>query len=273
MRLAVRGNAKLALAIVHEDADLFVVEKPAGMVTQPGKGHTTDSLLNALFALKEGSVGKQLHNLGVRRDYGLLHRLDKETSGLLVVAKSPNAYDQLRRDFEERKVDKEYTALVLGTPTPKQGVVQARLKEIEVPNPEAHGRGTIKKVVISRQGEEAISAYKVLSHVEAEGDTGARSLVKVTIKTGRLHQIRAHMVFLNCQVLGDDLYVPAGEISGGGGKELVKPPRLCLHAFHLGFKHPVTNKWVHFYSPLPADLTRFAEKLGLTVPPAPGQPQ
>jgi 23S rRNA pseudouridine1911/1915/1917 synthase len=272
LRLAVRGNAKLALEIMHEDADLFVVEKPAGMVTQPGKGHTTDSLLNALFALKEGSVGKQLHNLGVRRDYGLLHRLDKDTSGLLVVAKSPNAYDQLRRDFEARKVDKEYLTVVEGIPRPAQGVVQARLKEMEVPNPEAHGRGTIKKVVISRQGEEAISAYKVLSHVEAEDGKAANSLVKVTIKTGRLHQIRAHMMFLNCRVLGDDLYVPA-EIAGGGGKEQVKPPRLCLHAFHLGFKHPVTNKWVHFYSPLPTDLTRFAEKLGLTVPPAPCHPQ
>jgi 23S rRNA pseudouridine1911/1915/1917 synthase len=267
LRLAVRGNAKLALTIVHEDADLFIVEKPAGMVTQPGKGHTNDTLLNALFALKEGSVGKQLHNLGVRRDYGLLHRLDKETSGLLVVAKSPNAYDQLRRDFEARKVDKEYLTIIEGIPRPPQGVVQARLKEVEVPNPDAHGRGTIKKVVISRAGEEAISAYKVLSHVEADGGIAAKALVKVTIKTGRLHQIRAHMLFLNCRVLGDDLYLPAGE-SAEEKHEQAKPPRLCLHAFHLGFKHPVTNKWIHFYSPLPPDLTRFAAKLRLTVPPA-----
>jgi 23S rRNA pseudouridine1911/1915/1917 synthase len=268
LRLAVRGNAKLALEIVHEDADLFIVEKPAGMVTQPGKGHTTDTLLNALFGLKEGSVGKQLHNLGVRRDYGLLHRLDKETSGLLVVAKSPNAYDQLRRDFEGRKVDKEYLTVVEGIPRPARGVVQARLKEVEVPNPEARGRGTIKKVVISRQGEEAISAYRVLSHVEGEGADRQRALIQVTIKTGRLHQIRAHMMFLNCRVMGDELYVPAGARKA----EEMRAPRLCLHAFHLGFKHPVTNKWVHFYSPLPGDLTRFAEKLGLTVPAAPSHP-
>lgn len=275
LRLAVRGNAKLALAIVHEDADLFIVEKPAGMVTQPGKGHTNDSLLNALFALKEGNVGKQLHNLGVRRDYGLLHRLDKETSGLLVVAKSPNAYDQLRRDFEARKVDKEYLTVIEGIPRPSQGVVQARLKEVEVPNPDAHGRGTIKKVVISRAGEEAISAYKVLSHVEASEQASAKALVKVTIKTGRLHQIRAHMMFLNCRVLGDDLYVPPplSAESAANKREEIKPPRLCLHAFHLGFKHPVTNKWVHYYSPLPADLTRFAEKLGLHVPPPPTAPR
>ncbi len=145
LRLAVRGNAKVAVAIVHEDADLFVVDKPAGMVTQPGKGHTTDSLLNALFALKDGAVGKQLHNLGVRRDYGLLHRLDKETSGLLVVAKSPNAYDQLRRDFEARKIDKEYLTMTAGIPSPLQGVVQARLKEVEVPNPDSRRGGRLKR--------------------------------------------------------------------------------------------------------------------------------
>src|SRR5262249_16015600 len=100
LRLALRANPALKPNTLHEDPNLLIVDKPAGMVPQPGKGHTHDSLLNALFA----THGKLLHNLGVRRDYGLLHRLDKETSGLLVIAKSPNAYDQLRRDFEARKV-------------------------------------------------------------------------------------------------------------------------------------------------------------------------
>jgi 23S rRNA pseudouridine1911/1915/1917 synthase len=190
---AIKPNPRVSVTIVHEDADVLVVEKPAGLVTQPGKGHTTDSLLNGVFALRDGAMGKLLHNLGVRRDFGLLHRLDRETSGLLVIAKMPSAYDQLRRDFEERKVDKDYLAITAGIPKPLQGVVQARLKEVQVPNPD--GYGAVKKVVVSRQGQEAISAYRVVT--QAEGNEGATpaALVRVTIKTGRLHQIRAHMMF------------------------------------------------------------------------------
>ena len=102
LTLAVRPNPRIVPVIAHEDADLMIVEKASGTVTQPGKGHANDSILNGVFAMRDGQMGKILHNLGVRRDYGLLHRLDKETSGLLVIAKTPNAYDQLRRDFEER---------------------------------------------------------------------------------------------------------------------------------------------------------------------------
>jgi 23S rRNA pseudouridine1911/1915/1917 synthase len=264
LRLAVRANPGVTVPILHEDPDLLIINKPAGMVTQPGKGHMHDSLLNGLFALHNGQLGKQLHNLGVRRDYGLLHRLDKETSGLLVIAKSPNAYDQLRRDFEARHVDKEYLTLTAGIPKPLQGVVQARLKEIEVANLEARGaNATIKKVVIHRQGQEAVSAYKVLAQTVGENADTAAALIHVKIKTGRLHQIRAHMVFLNCQVLGDDLYAPPAKDATFAIEDYPHPPRLCLHATRLGFKHPATQKWIHFESSLPPDLTRYAEKLNL----------
>ena len=247
--LAIRPNPNVRFDIVHEDADLMVVNKPAGLVTQPGKGHASDSLLNGVFALH----GKFLQNLGVRRDWGLLHRLDRDTSGLLVIAKLPSAYDQLRRDFEDRKVDKEYLAIVRGAPQPRQGVVQARLKEVVVPGAEY---GTVKKVVISRQGQEAVSSYRTLAESEA---TGA-ALVRVAIKTGRLHQIRAHMLFLGTAVFGDELYTLPGL-----PKQVKGPyaPRLCLHAFRLGFKHPTTDKWVHYESPLPGDLAAFARKMGL----------
>src|SRR4051812_42684627 len=231
------------------------------MVTQPGKGHAGDSMLNGLFALRGGTMGKILHNLGERRDFGLLHRLDRDTSGLLVVAKSPNAYDQLRRDFEARKIDKEYLAITAGIPKPKQGVIQARLKESQILN--ADGHGSTKKSVISRQGQEAISAYRVLSDNTGGKVPVPAALVHVTIKTGRLHQIRAHMMFLNCQVLGDDLYAaptPAFNI-----KDFPRPPRLSLHAYRLGFKHPATEKWTHYVSPLPKDLAGFAERLGLNA--------
>jgi 23S rRNA pseudouridine1911/1915/1917 synthase len=258
---AIRPNPNVPVTTIHEDADLLVVEKPAGTVTQPGKGHTSDSLLNGIFALRDGSTGKLLHNLGVRRDFGLLHRLDKETSGLLVIAKLPNAYDQLRRDFEARNVDKDYLALTAGIPKPAQGVVQARLKEVQVANPDSYRGGTIKKVVISRQGQDAISAYRVTSQTLGKNEASPAALVRITIKTGRLHQIRAHMMFLNCQVLGDDLYTPPGNVLNLNAYP--HPPRLCLHATRLGFKHPTTGKWVHFETPLPGDLAAYAKKLGL----------
>ena len=270
-KLAIKPNPKISLRIVHEDADLLVLDKPAGTVVQPGKGHTTDAILNGLFALH----GKLFHNLGERRDFGLLHRLDKDTSGLVLVAKMPSAYDQLRRDFEARNVDKEYLALTAGIPASPQGVVQARLKEIITPAPDIdpHDRRdserTIKKVVISRQGQEAISTYQVVSQNTNPATPAA--LVRVTIKTGRLHQIRAHMMFLNTPVLGDDMYQPVST----SGKPLLdlrkygRPPRLCLHAAHLGFKHPTTGKWLHFELPLPGDIAAYAKRLGFPELPAP----
>lgn len=255
IQLAVTPNPAVRFTVIHEDPDLLVVDKPAGLVTQPGKGHSSDSLLNGVFALHNAQYGKFLHNLGVRRDYGLLHRLDKDTSGLLVIAKTPNAYDQLRRDFEDRHVDKEYVCLTHGVPAPQQGVVQARLKEVVLPSGDYT---SVKKVVISRQGQEAISAYRVVSSTAKDPRTAC---VRVTIKTGRLHQIRAHMMFLNTPVLGDDLYVTPNAQK----TKLPRPPRLCLHAARLGFKHPTLGKWVHYDAPLPADIAAYAGKLGLKV--------
>ncbi len=237
------ANPAVKFDIVYADDDLLVIGKPAGLVTQPGLGHLKDTLLNGLFA----GYGHQLHQLGPRRDWGLLHRLDRQTSGLLVVALRTRAYDALREDFEQRRLDKQYLALVAGRPDPAQGVVQARLKEIVA------GK---KKVIISRAGEEAISAYRVLS----VSDTAA--LVEVRIKTGRLHQIRAHMMFLCTPVLGDDIYMPDG-ISPG---KIPRAARLCLHAWKLGFQHPTEKKWREFAQPLPADMRATARRLGVAIP-------
>ena len=243
-RLAIRPNSDVPFGVIYEDSDLIVVDKPAGVVTQPGKGHTTDTLLNGLFS----RYGKRLQNLGASRDWGLLHRLDKSTSGLLVAALRPRAYDFLRAQFEQRRVEKEYLALVRGRPMPPQGVIQARLKEIMV---------GVKKVIVSRSGQEAISAYRVIG---AGSDV---SLVAVSIKTGRLHQIRAHMMFLGHPVLGDDLYdVP--EAKPGGSP---RARRLCLHCSRLGFQHPTARQWREFKLPLPADLLAIARRFGLSCPP------
>ena len=257
----IRPNPAVKFTLLHEDPDLLIVDKPTGLVTQPGKGHATDALLNGIFALRDGHIGKLLLNLGVRRDFGLLHLLDKDTSGLLVIAKSPNAYDQLRRDFESRQIDKEYLAIIAGIPKPPHGVIQARLKEVEIPNP-TNPHASVKKVVISRQGQEAITAYRLISKTTLPAPPAA--VAHLDIKTGRLHQIRAHMLFVNCLVLGDLLYAPTEE-SNIKLKSYPKPPRLCLHASRLGFKHPADEKWVHYQAPLPPDLAAYAGKLGLSV--------
>ncbi len=264
IRFAVPPNPDVPFEIVHADDDLLVVNKPAGVVTQPGKGHAADSLLNGLF----DRYGKLLQNLGVKRDWGLLHRLDKQTSGLLLVALRPNAYDALRAQFEQRQVCKEYLALVRGRPSPPQGVVQARLKEISTVH--------VKKVIVSRSGRDAISSYRVLS-----GNARA-SLVAVAIKTGRLHQIRAHMMFLGTPVLGDDLYdatdaqpgkvgrrrsAPGNRIptSSAGRRAAIGVPRLCLHCWKLGFKHPGLAQWREFHLPPPPDMIAVAQRLGCTI--------
>ncbi len=237
------GNAEVKFESLYVDDDLLVIGKPSGLVTQPGLGHVKDTLLNGLFA----RYGHQLRQLGPRRDWGLLHRLDRQTSGLLVVALRPRAYDALRDDFEHRRLDKQYLAIVAGRPDPMQGVVQARLKEIQTDK---------KKVIISRSGEEAISAYQVVSF------SATAALVDVRIKTGRLHQIRAHMMFLGTPVLGDDLYIP----DGMSHNKLPKAPRLCLHAWKLGFKHPVANTWREFVQVPPPDFLAVVRRLGLHMP-------
>ena len=237
VKLAVRPNKGVPFHIVHQDGEILVIDKPAGVVTQPGKGHSGDSLLNGLFS----RFGNLLHNMGEKRDYGLLHRLDKQTSGLLVVAIRPRAYDELRADFENRMVEKEYLAIVCPRPAKPNGIVQARLREIT---------GEYKKVVISPSGQDALSVYRTLS------SSGNAALLAVIIKTGRLHQIRAHAKFIGAPLVGDSVY--------GSAKSATD--RICLHAAKLGFRHPATRQWRHFLAPLPADMLAIAKTLNLSVP-------
>ncbi len=244
MPAAVYPNAAVPFDIVFEDAHLLVVNKPAGVVTQPGKGHLRDALLNGLYA----RYGNLLNNVGPRRDFGLLHRLDRDASGLLVVAMRPNAYDALRANFAERTIEKDYLVMVAGNIQPPSGMIQARLKEIVA--------GDKKKVLITAQGQEAVSEYKVL----AQGPKAALALVR--IKTGRLHQIRAHMMFRGHPVLGDTLY-GTDDLARCGAPAA---PRLALHAARLGFTHPETGEWQSFTAALPADLAAYAARLNLEIP-------
>ncbi|HUN80948.1 MAG TPA: RluA family pseudouridine synthase [Phycisphaerae bacterium] len=236
---SVAPNDDIEFCIRFSDEHLLVVDKPAGVVTQPGKGHARDSLLNGLF----GEYGNLLQNLGEERTWGLLHRLDKETSGLVLVALRTRAYDNLREQFEKRLVRKTYWAIVSGTPSPAQGVIQEPLAEVV---------GTRKLAVVRRDGKQAITAYKVL---QKSGDV---SLVEARPKTGRLHQIRIHMAEHGNPLLGDDVY--------GGKKKMPAVPRLCLHAASLSFLHPETGHRITVQSPWPDDLAKTAKRLGIQIP-------
>lgn len=238
-QFSVAPNDDIQFVIRYADENLLVVDKPAGVVTQPGKGHLRDSLLNGLFV----QYGNLLQNLGEDRTWGLLHRLDKETSGLVLVALRTRAYDRLREQFENRLVKKTYWAIVWGTPSPPQGVIQDPIAEVV---------STRKIAVIRRDGKQAITAYRVL---QTSGDV---SLVEARPKTGRLHQIRLHLAARGNQLLGDDIY--------GGKIKTPTVPRLCLHATQLSFLHPESGHRITVNCPWPDDLLRTAKRFGLQIP-------
>ncbi|MBX3395085.1 MAG: RluA family pseudouridine synthase [Phycisphaerae bacterium] len=241
--LSVSPNPAVPHRIVFRDEHLLVVEKPSGVVTQPGKKHEHDSLLNGLFA----QFGNRLQNLGESRDWGLLHRLDKDTSGLVIVALTVPAFENLLDQFKRRLIKKLYWAIVLGSPRPAQGVIQKPIREAV---------GLRKRAVIDRDGEQAVTAYKVLESGEGV------SLIEARPKTGRLHQIRVHMASLGNPVLGDHEY--------SARLKLPNVRRLCLHAAALSFLHPATSHRQIVESAWPVDLHKTLKRFGLHEPSLPG---
>jgi 23S rRNA pseudouridine1911/1915/1917 synthase len=239
MRFSVEPNESISFELRHADEHLLVVEKPPHIVTQPGVKHEADSLLNGLFA----AYGPRLQNLGEARRWGLLHRLDKETSGLVLVALSQRAYDHLRDQFERRLVKKTYWAIVAGVPRPTQGVIQKPIAQVV---------GSRKKAVIKRDGKPSITAYRILQ------TAGGVSLVEALPKTGRLHQIRVHMAALGHPVLGETVY--------RGRQATPSVVRLCLHAAGLSFIHPQTGHRLVVRSPWPKDLRKTLKRFGLSEP-------
>jgi 23S rRNA pseudouridine1911/1915/1917 synthase len=246
--LSVTPNPTITWTTLFEDKSIVIVAKRAGIVTQPGKGHDSDSLLNGLF----DRYSKQLQKLGAPRDFGLLHRLDRFTSGILVVALTPDAYDGIRAQFEARTVRKFYWAVCAKSPSTLTGLINKPLMETM---PRDFTEQKLSKV--SAKGKPAQTAYRVLGTAVGGAHEGA-SLIEARPLTGRLHQVRVHLATIGCPIFGDELYAPPNVKRLG--------PRLALHSHRLAFTHPITGEPIDAQTPFPKDLRTLLTKLGLPRP-------
>ncbi|RDV82933.1 RluA family pseudouridine synthase [Ammonifex thiophilus] len=232
----------IPLEIIYEDEDLLVVNKPRGMVVHPGAGHKRGTLVNALLYHCRNLSGIN----GVLRP-GIVHRLDKDTSGLLVVAKNDEAHLSLSAQLKERRVLKEYWALVYGEVKPAQGRIEAPIGR--------HPRHRQKMAVVAG-GRPAVTRYEVVEYFPGY------TLLKVQPETGRTHQIRVHLHYLGHPIVGDLKYGPARPHLGLEGQ--------FLHAGVLGFTHPRTGEFLRFEAPLPPELERVLAKLRAHQADGPG---
>jgi len=246
----------IPLSVIHEDGDLIVIDKPAGMVVHPAPGSPTGTLVNALLA----HCGDTLSGIGGERRPGIVHRIDKDTTGLLVVAKSDRAHHGLADQFADHSVNRRYLAVVHGAPLPSdprlrglRGVTFEPGGILRIATHLArHKTDRQRQAVVWDQGRHAVTRVRVIE------DLGGASLVECWLETGRTHQIRVHMAYVGHGLVGDQTY---------GGKKRLSPklfgaaadfgnafPRQALHAATLGFEHPISGLMLEFTSPLPKDL-------------------
>lgn len=241
------ANPRVHYDTVFVDEHILVVAKPRGRVTMPGKGHDRDSLVNGVFA----EHGSALARLGARRDYGLLHRLDRATSGLVAFALTNEAYDVLRDAFATRKIEKTYLTVVRRRPPRTQGVSRLRLDQVR--------RGDLLVSLPSARGHAAVTHWQTL--VSARG----KSLVACRIETGRLHQIRAHLAALGCPVEGDTVY-GANDPPDTRASVARKADRsMLLHAWRLALPHPARRKKLLLEARLPDHFEAAAAASGMDV--------
>lgn len=222
---------EIALQILHEDDDLLVINKPAGLVVHPGAGNQTHTLVNALL-----HHCVNLSGIGGKQRPGIVHRLDKQTSGAMVVAKNDATHQELSRQFADREITKIYLTLVTGSFRRSHGTINASI-----------GRHPIhrKKMAVNQEhGRTARTDYRVLK------TAGGVSLVECTLHSGRTHQIRVHLHHLGHPVLGDSLY---------GRNRQMAAPRQMLHSWKLGFTHPGTGERQLFEAPIPEDFRLIQE--------------
>lgn len=226
----------IPLVVVYDDPDFAVIDKSAGMTVHPGVGNEKGTLVSALLA-RWPEVAKM--NI-VEKRVGIVHRLDKDTSGLIVIAKNDATRLKLQAQFQSRTVSKVYLALLEKMPQTVTGLIEA---------PIARDPNQRKRMAVIRGGKPAVTEYQVIDH----HFSGDQALVRVTLHTGRTHQIRVHMAFIGCPIVGDTVY--------GYRKQRIKLKRQFLHAAELSFDHPTTGERLKFESPLPVGLQNILDKL------------
>jgi 23S rRNA pseudouridine1911/1915/1917 synthase len=251
-RPAVPRAQEIPLSVVYEDTDLIVIDKPVGLVVHPAAGHPDGTLVNALLA----HCGASLSGIGGVTRPGIVHRLDKDTSGLMVAAKNDAAHNKLARQLETRTLERRYKALVWGWPSPRQGTIEGAIGR----NP----ANRKKMAVVKKGGKTALTRYRVL------GPAGRKaSLIECRLSTGRTHQIRVHMADIGHPVIGDPLY------GGGSARRLKGAPEdirqalapfnhQALHAYLIGFRHPSSGDLLQFESEIPnyfSELIKFMKDI------------
>ena len=229
----------IKLNIVYEDEDILIINKPAGLVVHPGAGNKSGTLVNALIHY----CGNSLSTVGDSSRPGIVHRIDKDTSGLLVIAKNDAAHLNLAKQFEEHTINRKYIALCWGKLKPTAGKLVSLISR--------SNKNRIKMMSSKIKGKEAITNYKTIeTYFDKKGDTYA-SLVECKLETGRTHQIRVHLTEKGNSIIGDKVYGRTPMLKYRNLKpsiqELIKAlPGQALHAYFLGFKHPSKNKVVEF---------------------------
>jgi 23S rRNA pseudouridine1911/1915/1917 synthase len=248
----------IALSVAYEDEDLIVIDKPAGLVVHPGAGNERGTLVNALIA----HCGDTLSGIGGVKRPGIVHRLDKDTSGLLVVAKNDAAHQGLAAQFADHgrtgPLERAYLAVVWGVPNRPYGTVTAAL-----------GRSSSNRekmaVTDEERGRHAVTHFEVIEALPP-GPEPMAALLRCTLETGRTHQIRVHMAHLGHPLVGDALYgsgfkTKANRLAPGAQQALTALGRQALHAAVLGFAHPRTGKALRFESALPKDMRILVDNL------------
>jgi 23S rRNA pseudouridine1911/1915/1917 synthase len=216
----------IPLDVIHEDASLLAVNKPAGLVVHPAPGHPSGTLVNGLLA-----YCPELANVGGLERAGLVHRLDKDTSGVILVAKEPEVYKALQRQFKRRRVRKVYVALVEGEVEPREGIIEA---------PVGRDRRDRKRMAVRRSGRPAVTRYRTSRRFKSY------TLLEVEPRTGRTHQIRVHLSWMGYPVVGDRVY--------GRRRQPLLGHRQFLHAQEIRFTHPVSEEEMTLSAPLPPEL-------------------
>jgi len=250
-REVLEGDPDVDVVVVHEDPDLIVVDKPAGLVVHPGAGNRTGTLVQGLLARYP-----EIASIGDPARPGIVHRIDKDTSGLLAVARSELGYLHLSAQITTHAVTRRYLALVWGHPDAPRGMIDA---------PIGRSARTPTRMAVSTRGREARTTYEV---IESFDDPAAVALLSCTLDTGRTHQIRVHLETIGHPVVGDRRY-------GGHREPFTDLRRFFLHAAHLELEHPATGARVAFDSPLPRELDELISQLRATASgraPSPPRP-